>query len=596
MERSLHPTPEPVAAFAAIARALTGSLELPEVLRRIANEARALSDAAGVSILLQRDGIVEFAAHASPPPGSLIPVGFRFQPVEELVQALQYRTEPLIIRDLHSSPLIPAVVKDKIFVNDLVIVPLRTADKLIGVLNLAFNEMPEPLPWDPILFGALADQAALAVRNAQLYEAARSSGEQLVHAEKLSALGRLIAQVTHELNNPLTTARLLTESLDLEPLPFGAVELVRSLSRELEHAATIVRDLLLFVHRGTTTLTEIVPGDFIRHTIATLERRLSATGITIVLDLAEPLPTYRADPNALRQVLLNLILNAIQALAGFDVEKRIHVRAGVGESEIGRVLIIEVEDTGAGIPPPVLERIFEPFFTTKPMGEGTGLGLTIIKGIVESSGGTIEALNAPAGGALFRLRLPTELGTVTTTEAGPPTATTTGTASPAAIAAVTATTAPTRSRDHGAAGTNGSAQPPATEAGRHQDQTGNALRVLIIDDEPELQRALKRVLTNMGCEVTTALDGETGVLRAREQDYDLVLCDVRIPGLHGPELLDRIRLQTPRAEKVLVFMTGDTITREIREFIATSGRPSLTKPFGRAQLQQLLGTVRASRG
>lgn len=557
MERKLNSTPEPVAAFAAIARALTGSLELPEVLRRIANEARALSDATGVSIVLLRDGIAEFVAHASPPPGSLIPVGFRFQPGDELIRALQDRTEPLLIRGVHHSPLIPAVVKEQIFVNDLVMVPLRTADKLIGVLNLAFNQMPEPPPWDPILFGALADQAAVAVRNAQLYEAARSSSEQLVQAEKLSALGRLVAQVTHELNNPLTTARLLAESLDLEPLPFGAMELVQSLGRELEHAATIVRDLLLFVHRGAATVCEIEPGGFITRTIAALDRRLAATGVAVLLDLGEPLPSLHADPHALRQVLHNLVLNAAQALAGLDIERRIQIRARGENSGDELGLVIEVEDNGAGIPAAVMDQLFEPFFTTKPMGEGTGLGLTIIKGIVETYGGTIVALNAPAGGALFRLRLPAQ----------------------------------TR---HGAARAGGEVVGPQGTSRPEKEET--TLRVLVIDDEPELQRALQRVLTNLGCDVTTALDGETGVQRARERSFDLVLCDVRIPGLHGPELLDRIRLQTPAVEEVLVFMTGDTITREIREFIATSGRPSLTKPFGRAQLQQLLGNVRAGRG
>jgi signal transduction histidine kinase len=585
MERGLHPTPtpsptpEPVAAFAAIARALTGSLELPEVLRRIANEARALSDATGVSILLLRDGLAEFTAHASPPPGSLIPVGFRFEPGQELVAALRERAEPLIIRGLHASPLIPEVVKERIFVNDLVIVPLRASGELVGVLNLAFNRMPEPLPWDPVLFGALADQAAVAVRNAQLYEAARSSNEQLVHAEKLYALGRLVAQVTHELNNPLTTARLLAESLDQEPLPFGAMELVQSLSGELEHAANIVRDLLLFVHRGATTTSEIEPGDFIRRTITALDRRLAATGIAVALDIAEPLPPLHADPNALRQVLHNLVVNAIQALTGLDVERRIEVRARAEGTAAQRALVIEVEDNGAGIAPAVLDRLFEPFFTTKPIGEGTGLGLTIIKGIVEAHAGTIEALNTTTGGALFRLRLPA------------------GTAAPAGTASPTTTRPAASARwmagSRRATGTGAAATSPAKSRG---DKETDLLSVLIIDDEPELQRALQRVLTNLGCEVTTALDGEIGIQHARARTFDLVLCDVRIPGLQGPDLLDRIRLQTPEIEDVLVFMTGDTITREIREFITASGRPSLTKPFGRAQLQQLLGNVRAARG
>lgn len=549
-------TTEPVAAFAAIARALTESLELAEVLRRIADEALALTDATGVSIILRRGEFAEFVAHASPPPGSLIPVGFRFRPSQAIVQEFRGRTEPLVIKDLHSSPLIPDVVKERIFVNDIVIVPLRTDDQLIGVLNLAFNQMPDPVPWDPVILGALADQAALAVRNAQLYEATRSATEQLLQTEKLSALGRLVAQVTHELNNPLTTARLLTESLDIEPLPYAATDLVRSLSSELEHAANIVRDLLLFVHRPTAR-EEIDVVELVHGLVADLERRTSAAGITIDLDVDEPVPTLRADPHAMRQVIQNLVQNGIQALAGLETERRIRIGVRGENGERGQVLVVEVEDTGPGISGEVHNRLFEPFFTTKPMGEGTGLGLAIIKGIVETYDGTIEGLNAPGGGALFRIRLP----------AFAPTGETPALAGPATAAVP---------------GANDVS--PAPRSG---------LRVLIIDDEPELQRALQRVLMHLGCEVTTALDGESGLQAAREEPFDLILCDVRLPGLHGQELLDRLRQEAPAAAEVITFMTGDTITREIRDFIASTGRPSLTKPFGRAQLEVLLRSAGA---
>jgi two-component system NtrC family sensor kinase len=595
MTNGEHLTTEPVASFAAIARALTGSLELPEVLRRIANEARALSDATRVSILLLRDGIAEFVAHASPPPGSLIPVGFQFQPGDELLNALRDRTEPLAIRDLHTSPLIPAVVKDRIFVNDLVIVPLRAEERLIGVLNLAFNQMPDRLPWDPILFSALADQAALAVRNAQLFEATRTSNEERVHTEKLSALGRLVAQVTHELNNPLTTARLLAESLDLEPLPYGAMELARSLSRELEHAATIVGDLLLFVHRGSAPVVEISAPELIQGIVTELDRRLSATGVSITLEFTGPLPNFLADPHALRRVILNLVLNGIQALTGLNAERRIQIRAYAEGSNAEPVLVIEVEDTGAGIPLAVQNRLFEPFFTTKPIGEGTGLGLTIIKEIVETYGGTIEGSNAPSGGALFRVRLP---AIAITSPTSPVDEGDDDAAHPAGLGTPGHRVLPARpAHDNGAPhqDTMATAGDPPLEGGQ-PEEAPHELRVLIIDDEPELQRALRRVLTHLGCDVVTALDGETGIQKAQGQSFDLVLCDVRLPGLHGPELLDRMRLQAPRAAAALVFMTGDTITREIREFIAQSGRPSLTKPFGRTQLQRLLGNVRAERG
>jgi signal transduction histidine kinase len=558
---SAHPlarTPNPVTTFAAIARALTETLDLSEVLRRIANEARALTSATGVSILLRRGDVVEFVAHASPPPGSLIPVGFQFRPSEEVIAAFDDRKDPLVILDLHASPLIPEVVKERIFVRDVIIVPLRVDDRVIGVLNVAFNQLPEEWPWDPALLRALGDQAAVAVRNAQLYEAARRSNEQLVQAEKLSALGRLVARVAHELNNPLTTARLIAESLDIEPLPCPAIEQVRALSRELEHAAAVVRDLLLFVHQGGIEPREVAIEELIRAVVADLGRRLDASGIHVELDLAPSLPTIQGDPQALRRVLLNLVENAAQALESIQGERRITIRASA-EAGDGPWVVVEVEDTGPGIAPAMLDRIFEPFVTTKPMGEGTGLGLSIIKEIITAHGGTVEGGNVPMGGARFRFRLP---------------------ARPRSAANAT-----------GVDGDGAAAAP-----GSALRTTPRGLRVLVIDDEAELQRALRRVLLYLGCEVTSALTGEEGLAQAKAQEFDLILCDIRIPGTSGRELYERLQLQAPRAAEAMVFMTGDSLTDEIRSFLKTSGRPSLSKPFGRTQLQDLLRSVRTRRG
>lgn len=401
-----------------------------------------------------------------------------------------------------------------------------------------------------------------------------ATAEPLLHAEKLAALGRFIAQVTHELNNPLTTARLLTEALDLEPLPFGAMELVQALNRELEHATAIVRDLLLFVHRGPTNATRLAATDLIRGALAENERRLTATGVEVTLDLHEPLPPLNADPQALRRALANLVQNSVHALATLEDGRRLTIRARASGKNTP-TLLLEIEDNGPGIAPEVMPHLFEPFFTTKPMGEGTGLGLTIVKEIISTHGGTIEPHGTQGGGALFRIRLPA--------------------LNPSKAADERPATSrhdpkhPTAPAIHAMRDTTTTA--PATTGGT-PGQASYRPHVLIIDDEPELQRALRRILEHLGCEVTMALDGETGLRHAREQNFDLVLCDVRIPGLHGAELLRQLRIQAPRAAESIVFMTGDTITRGIRDFIANTGRPSLTKPFGREQLQELLASTR----
>lgn len=406
----------------------------------------------------------------------------------------------------------------------------------------------------------------------------RTAAEPLLHAEKLAALGRLLAQVTHELNNPLTTARLLTEALEHEPLPFSAMELVQALNRELEHATTIMRDLLLFVHRGPTHAIELAATDLIRGALAENERRLAATDVEMVIDLDEPLPTLKADPQALRRALANLVQNAVHALAGLEPPRRLTIRARAAGIEHAPMLLLEFEDNGPGIAPETMPHLFEPFFTTKPIGEGTGLGLTIVQEIISKHGGTIDAHNTREGGALFRIGLPA-LPPAEVAEGRPDSSH--NDPEPATAAA-----------DHAANRTTTAA---AATPGGMPDPAAPRPHVLIIDDEPELQRALRRILEHLGCDVTMALDGEAGVRHARDQAFDLVLCDVRIPGLHGAELLQQLRLQAPLAAESIVFMTGDTITRGITDFIASTGRPSLTKPFGRDQLQKLLATIRTGR-
>lgn len=553
---------EPVTAFAAIARELTESLDLREVLRRIAARTLALMDAQGVSIIVPRDGMAEFVTHESPPPHSLIPVGFRFKPHPDLVAALEeHRREPLVLRDLHASPMIPAEIKTRINARDLVLVPLRVGDELLGALIIAFNELPSKWPVDPTFLRAVGDQAAVAMRNAGLYEEARRSGEQLAQAEKLSAIGRLVARVAHEINNPLTTARLLTESLEAETLEVSRIEQVRSLARELHRAASVVRDLLLFVHKRHVERRPIALRKTIADIVDGLRRKTDAAGIQVTIDVPDDLPTLAADPTGMRMVVDNLVRNAAHALAGTEGERRITVRARAG----GAGIEIEVEDTGPGLSDEVVERLFEPFVTTKPLGEGTGLGLAIVHEIVAAHDGTVQADRAPGGGARFRVSLP--LAEPGSGHASPPSP---GPAEPGVGSGREA---------HG--------------DGAATDEAPWGLRVLVIDDEVELQRALRRVLHLLGCEVTSALTGEEGLDHARDGEFDLILCDIRIPGIDGPSIYQRLREEAPDTLDSLVFMTGDTLTEEVRTFLDSTSSITLAKPFGRVHLQEVLRKVAA---
>jgi signal transduction histidine kinase/CheY-like chemotaxis protein len=542
---------EPVATFAAIARALTESLELGEVLRRIASEMLALTQAQGVSVIMPRGEEAEFVAHESPPPHSRIPVGYRFRPLRDIRDMLAGRREPLIILDLHASPLIPDDIKSQIQVRDLILVPLRVDDELLGALIIAFNELPERMLWDPALLRAVGDQAAVAIRNAQLYQAEREATERLLQAEQLSTLGKVVARVAHQLNNPLTTVRLLADGLEDEAVSDAAREQVRLLAREAERAGAVVQELLIFARKGRRKFETVDMAAVVREAIAFKARRHAPDGITVEAEVEDGLPAVHGDARALQQVIANLVHNAAHVLKNREGERRILIRARCQPDD--RTISLDIEDSGPGVPPELAARIFEPFFTTKPIGEGTGLGLAIAKEIIDVHDGTIELGTSVLGGAAFRIRLPA----LETTAASVPMAT----ASPRETTA-----------DHAA--------PP------------RKLHVLVIDDEAGLQRALQHTLRYLGCEAVSALDGEHGLALARSGSFDLVLCDILVPGLTGPELYDRILQEAPAVAETLAFMTGDSLNDQVRDFLHSTGRPVLAKPFGRIQLEELIRHVR----
>jgi len=230
----------------------------------------------------------------------------------------------------------------------------------------------------------------------------RKSQEQLIQAAKLSAIGELLAGVTHELNNPLTTILGFSELL----LPRAQDEKMRQGLERIAEAGKrcrrIVQDLLTFARQRESQRELAAINPLIRQAVD-VSSRLAGAKMKVTLDLAEGLPSVLIDPYQIQQVLVNLFNNAVQAMSEDGSEElAVHSRL----TPDGRLLQIVVEDTGPGIPTDVLLCIFDPFFTTKPEGEGTGLGLSVSYGIAQNHGGSLRAENRPGGGARFILELP----------------------------------------------------------------------------------------------------------------------------------------------------------------------------------------------
>jgi two-component system NtrC family sensor kinase len=400
------------------------------------------------------------------------------------------------------------------------------ADGSVIPVEVAIQEVPSSV--GRLFAASLRDITA---RKAAEDERARQR-EALHQAEKLTAMGSLLANVAHELNNPLSIllghAVMLGE--EIEPGSEHA-ELVQRMHEAAERCAKIVRTFLDMARKKPTERREIQLNDLVRSALDLMTYGLRSRDIQIELDLDPRLPTVAADGDQLIQILVNLIVNAQQAMQ----EQAGPHRLRLATRAAGGGIVLEVADNGPGIPPDVQKKMFDPFFTTKAEGKGTGLGLSVCRAIVQAHEGTIAARNRPEGGALFRIELPV------------------GGAEPAASAPTTAPAPPTAA--------------------------------LIVDDEAPIAAMLARIVRRLGYEVETAPDGATALRRLAERGFDLIISDIRMPGLDGPGLWRRIAAEHPRLARRMLFVTGDTLSGPAASFLAESGVPCIEKPFHPAQVR-----------
>lgn len=366
----------------------------------------------------------------------------------------------------------------------------------------------------------------------------------LLISDRMASLGTLAAGIAHEINNPLAWIRSnLGYAVDtLESAPEEREEVLTALRESsigVERVRQIVSDLKTFsrAEDGRLTVQDLRPA---------IESALSMTlneirhRATLVRDFGA-LPPAQVNEARFAQVMVNLLANAAQAIdQGTVEENRITVRtrtAANGEA------IIEVEDTGCGIPPDVLHRVFDPFFTTKPIGEGTGVGLFICHAMVTSFGGTLTVENGEARGCIARIRLP------------------------------------------GAKEQRSKPAQPKSAPGPVPRS-----RILVVDDEPHVCRAVQRVLAAHH-DVATATSAQAALDALALQRFDLVLCDVMMPDMNGGDLVSAMRERFADGAPRVVLMTGGAFTPQARAFLDQAALPILEKPFGAEELLAALTPV-----
>jgi signal transduction histidine kinase/CheY-like chemotaxis protein len=439
-----------------------------------------------------------------------------------------------------------------------VLVPLETEERLTGILLVGEKLSGEVFTRRELeLLALVASQAATALENARLYEAVRQAYDelsrtqaQLVQAQRMEAVGRLAGGVAHDFNNLLTVLKGRGEMLALHlgpahPRYRDAALLVETSDR----AARLTRQLLAFSRRQvlqprSLDLTAVVDG------LQKMLHRLIGEDVELAVTPAVPC-RITADPGQVEQVLLNLALNARDAMPRGGrltitvAEEDITAPTPVATGTIlpGAYAVLEVTDTGEGISPEVLPRIFEPFFTTKPVGKGTGLGLATVYGIVTQSGGHLAVASAPGAGATFRAYFPR---------------------------AAEGADAPAPERD-----------PAAPRRGRGA--------VLVVEDDAAVRDLAREVLAGAGYAVLEAAEAEAALrlVAGHPGHVDLLLTDVVMPGLSGRELARRLEASRPGLRTL--YMSGYTDDDILRHGVSRREVAFLPKPFAPDELLSRVG-------
>ncbi|HEX9820918.1 MAG TPA: response regulator [Methylomirabilota bacterium] len=384
---------------------------------------------------------------------------------------------------------------------------------------------------------------ALAEQNRALEETVRQRTERLLQSEKVATMGSLLAGVAHELNNPLAVLSGQAQLLQGQSQDPSVVRRTLKIGEAAERCVRIVRNFLALARQRPPERTHTSLKQVTTEALELLGYELRSDNVEVVVDLAKDIPVLWADAHQLHQVLVNLVGNAHHAMRHQPPPRRLTLH---GQYDRGRVRLT-VTDTGPGIPGEIQARIFEAFFTTKPAGEGTGLGLSLCRSIVEEHGGTITVESAEGAGTTFVIQLPVMAPPDTKTWA------------------------------------EGIEVLPPVGAGR----------ILIVDDEIGVADVLAEAVERDGHTADIAANGALALEMLGRQTYDAVISDTKMPVLDGESFYAALQLRFPALCERIIFLTGDVLSREKREFLARTGAPFLTKPFDVDEIRRTLHRVLA---
>jgi two-component system, NtrC family, sensor kinase len=380
-------------------------------------------------------------------------------------------------------------------------------------------------------------------------ETLKTTQAQLIQSEKLSGIGEFIAGVAHELNNPLTSVMGFSELLQKAEINPQYKRHLEMIHKSALRCQKIVQSLLGFARRTAPERKAVCLNRLVEAALEMLQYQLRTSNVETILNLEPRLPQAMVDPHQVQQVFLNLINNARQAIEAHQPKGWIKVTT----ASRGETIRVIIQDNGPGIAEENLSKIFDPFFTTKEVGKGTGLGLSLCYGIIKEHGGMITPRSRPGEGASFIIELPV------THEPG-----------------------------------EAAEQTPPVHFDTTHVREGVGKRVLVIDDEESILQMVREALTPRGYEVDIASDGASGLQRMSEKQYDVALCDWKMPGLNGQQVYERARALNPALSSRMIFITGDVINERTRKFFEQQNKICLPKPFTIAEFRGAIKKVLAA--
>ncbi|HEX7364714.1 MAG TPA: PAS domain S-box protein [Dehalococcoidia bacterium] len=368
----------------------------------------------------------------------------------------------------------------------------------------------------------------------------KKAEQQLLTSAKLASVGELAAGVAHEINNPLTAvlgyAQLLASRQDI---PQDIKHDLDVICQESQRTVKIVQNLLRFArqHKPDRILTDI--NELIERTLELQLYKLTTSNIKLTTRLAEGCLWVVVDYNQIQQVILNIVINAMQALAEVKHKGKITVTTGIDKDQV----IISVADNGPGIDKENITKVFDPFFSTKAVGSGSGLGLSVCHGIIAEHDGNIYVESTKGEGATFIIELPS---------------------APEDAAVVK--------------------EKIAIKKKRPRRRRKVEKSILIVEDEPAICDVLVRVLSEDGHRVDIASSGKEALRKLKKKVYNLFIVDLKMPEMSGRQLYKIMQDKHPNTADRVVFITGDTVTPETQNFLTSTGRPYLRKPFDYKEL------------